>query len=288
MTLLFALIRAAHFASLTTVFGASALLAQAGRIGVTGERLRRTLSLSAFAALASAILNLCFVTAEMTGDSALGFNPSAVATVVTSSSYGHVFFIRLLLLIGLALLCLGGGRHVLKAVLAGAALALLGLTSHAAAAGAPGYESLRAAIDALHLLAAGFWIGGLAVLVPELLPRIRDTARLVSLLQMFSRFGVVSVAVLIAAGTANAVFILDMPGMRWSTAYATWLAVKIVLAGVMVALALTNRFGVLPALARGDAEARDTIPLTVLAEFGAALLILLIVGFLGLTAPMQM
>ena len=56
----------------------------------------------------------------------------------------------------------------------------------------------------------------------------------------------------------------------------------------MVALALTNRFGVLPALAQGDREAADTIPLTVLAEFGAALAILLIVGFLGMTAPMQM
>ncbi len=95
-------------------------------------------------------------------------------------------------------------------------------------------------------------------------------------------------AVLVAAGTASAIVILDVPGMRWSDTYVAWLAVKIVLAGLMVALALTNRFGVLPALARGEAEAQDTIPLTVLAELGAALLILLIVGFLGVTAPMQM
>ena len=288
MTLLFAFVRALHFASLTTVFGASALLAQSAPIGVTGERLRKMLALAAFLALASAVLSLCFVTGEMTGDFALGFDPSMVATVMTSSSYGHVFFARLALLIGLALLCLGGGAHTVKAIVAGAALGLMGLTSHAAAAGSQDFEYPRAAIDALHLLCAGFWIGGLAVLATELLPRIRDTERLVALLRLFSRWGAVSAAVLIAAGTANAVFILGVPGMRWSATYATWLAVKIVLAGLMVALALTNRFGVLPALARGDAEARDTIPLTVLAELGAALLILLIVGFLGVTAPMQM
>ncbi len=286
MTLLFAVVRALHFASLTTMFGASALLVRARRIGVTGPQ--RTLALAAFAALATAILNLCVVAGEMTGDPASGFNPSVVATVIADSAYGHVSFVRLALLIGLALLCLREGAHLAKAIVAGLALALLGLTSHAAAAGSSHYEYLRAAIDALHLLAAGFWIGGLAVLVPELLPRIRDTARLVALLRLFSRWGVVSVAILVAAGTANAVVILDVPGMQWSRSYATWLAVKIVLAGLMAALALTNRFGVLPALARGDKDAADTIPLTVLAELGAALLILLIVDYLGITAPMEM
>jgi putative copper resistance protein D len=98
----------------------------------------------------------------------------------------------------------------------------------------------------------------------------------------------VSVAVLLLAGTVNAVAILNVRGMPWTDTYVTWLAIKIVLAMVMVALALTNRFGVLPALARGEREAAETIPLTVLAELGAALAILLIVGFLGVTAPMQM
>jgi len=98
----------------------------------------------------------------------------------------------------------------------------------------------------------------------------------------------VSVAVLVAAGAANGVFILGQQGMPWNGTYVTLLALKIVLAAVMIALALTNRFGVLPALARGEDEAQDTIPLTVSAELGAAIAILVIVGFLGLTAPMQM
>jgi len=38
----------------------------------------------------------------------------------------------------------------------------------------------------------------------------------------------------------------------------------------------------------GEKDAAATIPLTVIAELSCAMLILLIVGFLGLTAPMAM
>ena|ERR1700710_842110 len=281
---MFAVVRAVHFASLMSVFGASALVAQAP----VAINLRKALAIAALLALLSAALCLCFAAAEMTGDPDAVYNVQVLATVVVQTFYGQIFFLRLLLLFGLFLACLGAGAHILKAAVAGAALALLGLTSHAAAAGSPHYEYVRAGVDALHLLAAGFWVGGLAVLAPEVLARQRDTPRLVALLRLFSRWGVVSVAVLLIAGTVNAIVILNVPGMPWNDTYVTWLAIKIVLAMVMVALALTNRFAVLPALARGEREAAETIPLTVLAEFGAALAILLIVGFLGVTAPMQM
>ena len=110
---------------------------------------------------------------------------------------------------------------------------------------------------------------------------------LIALLKLFSRWGVVSVAVLVATGTLNAVFILDME-MSWNGPYVTWLAIKITLAAVMVALALSNKFSVLPGLEQGDREAADTIPLTVVAELSCAMAVLLIVGFLGVTAPMAM
>jgi len=60
------------------------------------------------------------------------------------------------------------------------------------------------------------------------------------------------------------------------------------LAAIMVALALTNRLGVLPGLMHGEADAAETLPLTLSAELIVAGLILLCVGFLGLTAPMAM
>jgi putative copper export protein len=284
VTAVFAVVRTLHFASLMTVFGAAALLYQARAIMEAGARLRQAMLVAAVLATATAVLCLCFVAAEMSGGAL--FDPGVLVTVTTQTTYGHVFIARLTLLAVLCLLCLGS-NNLLKAAVAGTALALLGLVSHAAAAGATQYQYGRAAIDAVHLLSAGFWVGGLVVLVPQVLAP-RDQPRLVALLRLFSRWGAVAVALLLAAGTANGVFILDMPGMPWNASYVIWLAVKIVLAAVMVALALTNRFGVLPGLVRGDREAEETIPLTVIAELSCATLILLIVGFLGLMPPMAM
>jgi putative copper resistance protein D len=287
VTTLFALVRALHFAGLMAIFGAAAL-AFLAREPRNDPRLRRPLGIAALVALATAILSLCLTTGEMTGVPEASYDIFSVTTVVAQTFYGNVFMVRIALLIGLCLLCVADTGPGLKALTAGLALALLGLTSHAAAAGDARYEYVRAAVDALHLLAAGFWIGGLVALLPPIFTRPGDVPKLVAKLRLFSFYGLIAVAILVVAGTLNGVAILDVRGMQWSGTYLTWLAVKLVLAGVMIALALTNRFGVLPALARGETEARDTIPLTVLAELGCAGLILLAVGFLGLTSPMQM
>lgn len=279
MTTLFALTRALHFASLMTVFGASALLHQARGIMMPGAGLRRTLLAAPFVALATAVLLLVFTTAQM---SDVPLTIDNITDVVTKSTFGHVFLVRFVLLAGLCVLSLAGSAAA-RTVIAGVALTLLAVTSHAAAS----RPQLGMLTDALHLLTAGFWVGGLVVLAPEVLAKPRDAARLIALLKLFSRWGVASVAVLIVSGTLNAVLILDME-MSWNGPYVTWLAIKITLAATMVVLALSNKFNVLPGLEHGDPEAAQTIPLTVLAELGGAVAVLLIVGFLGAIAPMAM
>ena len=279
--MLFALTRALHFAGLVTVFGASALIYQAREIAALDAKLRRTLFAASLVALATAVLLLCFTAAQMsdgplTVDDMLG--------VVTKSTFGHVFLVRFVLLACLCVLSLTGSTAV-RTIVAGSALVTLAVTSHAAASALRPEMGMLA--DALHLLTAGFWVGGLVALVPEVLAKPRDNARLIALLKLFSRWGVASVAVLIASGTLNAILILDME-MSWNRSYVTWLAIKITVAAVMVVLALSNKFNVLPGLEQGDREAAATIPLTVLAELGGAMAVLLIVGFLGTTAPMAM
>jgi putative copper resistance protein D len=283
VTLVYAIARALHFASLMGVFGASSLLVQ---MPVGGGAFRRTFAWAAWMAPLAAIVCLCFAAGEMTGDPASIANPQTVWAVATTTFYGHVFVLRLVLLVALGILCLRDGLYLVKATVSGVALALISLTSHAAASGEA--YALHAGVDALHLVTAGFWFGGLIVLVRETVVSPRDMPKLIGLLRAFSRWGAPSVAVLLAAGTANGFFILGAPGMQWAPAYIALLAAKIVLAGIMVALALTNRFGVLPGLERGEQEAGETIPLTVIAELSCAVAILVIVGFLGVLSPMQM
>jgi len=279
--MLFALTRALHFASLMTVFGASALIYQAREIAALDSKLRRTLFAASLVALATAGISLCFTAAQMS-DGPLTIDD--VLGVVTKSTFGQVFLVRFVLLACLCVLSLVGSAAV-RTIVAGAAVVLLAVTSHAAASAMR--PQMGMLVDALHLMTAGFWVGGLVVLVPEVLAKPRDNARLIALLKLFSRWGVASVALLIASGTLNAVLILDME-MSWNRPYVTWLAIKITVATVMVTLALSNKFHVLPGLERDDREAADTIPLTVLAELGGAMAVLLIVGFLGTTAPMAM
>lgn len=283
MTFLYACVQALHFATLMGVFGASALLvlAPAG-----GERPHRPLMLGAVTALITAVICLCFAAAEITGDPSPEAILHVVSKVMLTTLYGKIFCVRAMLLTGLCFLCFAERAFGLKAAAAGLALGTWSLTSHAAATGNAYY--LHVAIDALHVCTAGFWVGGLMVLTYHVIAAPRDMARLIGLLDSFSRWGAPSVAVLIAAGSANGIFILGTPGMPWSPTYVTLLAIKIVLAGVMVALALTNRFGVLPGLERGDKEAAETIPVTVIVELSCAVVILIIVGFLGIISPMQM
>jgi putative copper resistance protein D len=287
---LFALVRALHFASLMILFGASAF-AWLVRMRLRSElTLPRGLLLSCGAvALATTLLLVGFVAGEVTGSDA-AFDSAAAWPVLRDTLYGHIALEQMALLT--IFLVIGWfvrrAREVAGAVSGGIALALLGLTSHAAAAGAPHLFYARAAMDAAHLLTAAMWTGGLVALVHVITRQTQETARHIALLRLFSRWGVWSVAILVAAGTVNAFAILGVQGMRWSPAYLTLLAFKLVLAALMIALALTNRFGVLPGLARGDKEAAETLPLTLFAELGSAILVIVVVGFLGLTAPMQM
>lgn len=283
MSTLFALVRFAHFASLMTVFGASALLTQMAPVDRLGRTLDRPRLVAAAIAFVTGGLWFLFVAVEMSGGA---FDGDVLARVLLATSFGHVAAWRFALLAWLCWLCIGGSEPF-KTAVSGIALLLLAFTSHAAALGEPPPHYVRVAVDAAHVLAAGFWTGGLAVLAREVLATPRDTPHLIRTLKLFSRGGAIAVAVLVAAGILNGVFILGAGG-RWSNAYVTLLAFKIVLAAMMVGLALTNRFGVLPGLERGDKEADETVPLTVVAELSCAVLILVIVGFLGVAPPMQM
>jgi putative copper resistance protein D len=291
MTGLFAITRALHFFSAMTLFGACAFaLVLRSRLNCETGLPRSFFALCGAVALLTTLLTIGFVADQMTGTAAAIFDPAQWGGVAGNTLYGELALVRAALFM-MFLLCVWlRPEWTLRAgvILGGAALILLGPTSHASRSVASQYVLLLAANDSVHLLAGGFWLGGLVALLPATLAKPRDIPEWLTRLRLFSAWGMAAVGVLILAGSANTIAILDIQGMRWSETYLDWLAIKLVLAAVMIALALTNRFGLMPAIARGDKEAGETLPWTLFAELSCAGLILLAVGILGLTAPMQM
>lgn len=281
-----ALVRALHFLSLMTVFGAEtmALLLRA-KAAIEDRALlpRWFVTACAGIALLTAALWLLLAAMEMSGGGLLDI--TAVATVLRETLFGQAMAARLVLLVLLIVAIVVEAPVILRILSSGAALAAIALTSHAAATGTVGGQWALAANDAAHLLAASIWLGGLALLAPLVIRQRHTAEALVPALRTFSRWGAGAVAVLVLAGTINAYVILFNGGARWSPTYLTLLAMKLVLAGIMTALALTNRFGLVSALRRDEPEAQESLTLSIVAELVAGVLIVAIVGFLGLLPP---
>jgi putative copper resistance protein D len=147
------------------------------------------------------------------------------------------------------------GRLRVTAWLSGAALILIAATGHSAGASLPGFAIIGLANDSLHLLTAGYWIGGLCVLAAMLGSR-PSAPRLPQAVALFAEWGMIAVALLVMTGIINAAMVLlGNPGHD-NLAYAGILALKIVLALTMIALALGNHIRLLPRLAQPGIAAR--------------------------------
>ncbi|MGY2137237.1 copper homeostasis membrane protein CopD [Pseudomonas reactans] len=146
--------------------------------------------------------------------------------------------------------------------------------------------------DSAHLLAAAGWVGALAAFRLML----RSTSEqavpvLAQALAGFERVGAVFVAVLIGTGVANYLFVVG-PNLDGITggAYAILLCLKLGLFGLMLGLAALNRSHLTPllqrSLAAGDHRAaRHALRRSITLEFGAVVLILGLVAWLGTLAP---
>jgi copper transport protein len=165
--------------------------------------------------------------------------------------FGHainaasVFFV--LVLIGYAL---RRRRPALLAVAAAGAIAGgwavvgPGLSGHA---GDPGRGVLAVTVDALHLVGAAVWIGGLAhlfvVAAPATASLVGEERRAVRLAiaERFSRIALASVVVIGVTGVGRALWELGAVSQIWSTAYGRTLVIKSVLLGALVVLGYLNR-----------------------------------------------
>jgi putative copper export protein len=179
----------------------------------------------------------------------------------------------------------GGAAWVLTATLALAMGVFPGLTGHA---NAGALRPLTLAGDALHVWAAGAWVGGLAfVLYAERGWRRRPDADPESLLPLlvpaFSPLAMTCVAVLVATGTMAAWVRLPTVGALVSTPYGRRLLVKLALVATVAVLGFVNWKKLTPRL--GEAEGRRALRRAAAWELMVAQVVLLVTAILVRTAP---
>jgi putative copper resistance protein D len=305
---LITLLRAFHIAATCVIGGTIAFdLLVLGRgpnalTGAAAEQVRRWLGRLLAAAIVVALLSWCGWLAEV----AIGMSglPAAQAlavpvlrTVVTRTSFGQVWAIRLLLLLLLAagLPALSpqrrfGVRDAAMAVAGAGLVATLAACGHALA-------SARAHlwVDAGHLIGAALWLGMLPPLLAAL-PRVTAGAApgclelAATALRRFSPPAMLAVAVLAVTGVANACWLVGSVSDLVTSGYGRLLLAKLALFAVMLLLALANRLRLMPWLDRAAASgdrlaAIRRLRRNVVAELLLGAAVLAFVGVLGVTAP---
>src|SRR6266851_3219395 len=262
--------RLLHFAAVTTLAGISffPLYAHADAEPIVLLRWRQGVLLAAaVAALLSGVLWFVFSVANMSGTLAYVADREVLWTVLNETTFGRVWTARMLL----AIIVLGvvsrrfastSGPQPdwIRASLTGALLASLAGVGHSEIEeGVAGV--IHVTSDAAHLLAAGAWLGGLLPLglILAHYGRETDTARATDLdevLLRFSGMGYIAVATLVGSGLANGWLLIGSVSGLFATPYGQFLLVKLALFAGMLALAVSNRFWIVPSLTKARTDGR--------------------------------
>ena len=256
-------------------------------------------SVAGLAALGLLLSTLSFLqmVASMSGATIAGIDRETFDFVLFETPPGDAFLWRSVALatalVAILLRSAKIGRLVV-ALGAGVALGTLAWTGHAAVTeGAAG--TIHRLADSLHLLAAGAWLGALAILVTLLFARIEDdesVAAARSALAGFAMAGSIIVAVIVATGLINVWMIVGVDGaLRLpATLYGQILIAKLVLFTAMLGLAAANRWRLTPRLASGNASSNSggvrALRVSIALETSAAVLILALVAWLGTLSPL--
>lgn len=219
--------------------------------------------------------------------------------ILTGTDVGVAWVIRVLALAVIVIVAIAVRQpkipsHGVFAALAAIALATVAWSGHGAMdEGARRYPHLIA--DILHLFAAAVWVGALAAFA-KLLRQAKSPSfdRLVVLSRALGSFATVGTLIVVTLVITGAVNYWLTAGFSLaplvSSQYGLLLSAKLFLFIAMLGLAAGNRYHLTPKLERsikyGDtAAAVKALRHSLILELGAALLILLLVAFLGVLSP---
>jgi putative copper resistance protein D len=276
---LIAVARFFHFAAAISLAGEFAFLAWVARTPVVDPRARRVAALALAVLLVSGVLWFFAQVAVMSGGEV--FDSAALGTL-----FGQVALARLVLAVALAaalfLVRNETARFDACGALSGLLLASLAATGHGAAE--QGTDRVAHIVsDALHLLAAGAWLGALPALA-SVLRAGADPALAQRAARRFSTLGIACVATLVTTGTVNTWYTVgDLPSLL-GTGYGRLLCVKLVLFAFMLVFAAENRLHLTSLLAsQPDAVAR--LRRNALIEVALGVCVLAVAAALGVSVP---
>jgi putative copper export protein len=228
---------------------------------------------SLWSALGLTLIWLLQASATMAGAENLADFVAAVPIVSLDTQFGHVVLARLACL-AMALLTQGW----FGLITAAAAAALLAFAGHAAATGGALGGALIAS-EVVHMLAAGAWLGGLAPLVLAL-SRAAPSAQ-AALGRAFTPLGFVCVVALIGTGLFQAGILTDDFSVLFTSDYGRMLLVKLSLFTVLLSLAFTNRWWLVPRLPQSN----RVLQMSVVVETCLGLAVVLAASRLASLAP---
>jgi putative copper resistance protein D len=243
------------------------------------------------AALLSALLWFAFEVSNMTGLSlAEALAGSGWRTVLFATRFGRVWQLRLALIAAcLALMTLrslrGRRQTSLKFalwLLGASFLVSLAWISHPAAAPE---QPLGLLADALHLSAAGAWMGGLPCLAIYL--ATKPGVEAVQVLRRFSALSLCCVSVLIISGIWNACLVVGSLNALFTTGYGVLLFVKLTLFAFLLGLGARNRLRIRTefGLTETPPDLFEEVRRDVVREICLGVAVVAVVGWLGATPP---
>lgn len=262
--------RFVQFAAVMILFGSSSFPYYALRTNETEHRLRDDVAAfvqnvafyATLAALLSAIVWLGCEAVLMSGDANGYREGDTIQTVLRDTQFGRIWVWRLVLLAVLTLFfgwrVLGGRAPLVWPVLISGFVLVASLAGVGHGAVRTGYDAfIHQSNQAVHMLAAAIWVGGL----PSLFCAVRAARRrklgadiLTRILRRFSAIGFAAVLFILASGLANSWFLVSSLHALFHMAFGQVLMVKVSLFLAMIASALLNRFYLMPRLA-GSAQA---------------------------------
>jgi putative copper export protein/mono/diheme cytochrome c family protein len=281
-----ALLRGLHLAATLSLLGTVGFLAftlpAASEVpDALRRRLTRLWRASGLIAVLAGVGWFVIQSAVIAGADSLSDLLDAVPVVALHTRYGNVLLVRLGLL-AVASLAPGRAWIYVTLVLAIGAVGLQGLIGHAGATAGILGDGLVAS-EALHLTAAGVWLGALLPLC--LCLRTLAPVQAAAVCERFSPIGLGCVLVLAGSGFAQGLALIGSLPALFGTAYGHFALAKIALFLVALVLAAVNRLWLTDRVAARVPGARRLLLVSVSVETLVGLAIVAAAAFMASSPP---